>query len=300
MDIKRLEETRVIWDEEQVRFKEMGNITEVMHAEHRSHGGCIKKLDKDTYVDNRTGEVCEFKHLENRAQDLNNVAKSLSQGRDILNTNITDVTKCRWITFTYRENMTDPKRLCKDYAKCVRSLHNTFGDFEYITAAEPQGRGAWHLHAVFIFDHKAPYMENKVVAQAWKQGFVTVKRLDDVDNVGAYLTAYLGDMELSEATRDGMLNGNFSIKEIEVEEDGKKLTKRYVKGARLRMYPPGFHIFRWSKGIKKPTVSLMSYGRAKEKISSAKLTFSKSVVLDDSAKGFQNTLTYEYYNKIRG
>ena len=26
-------------------------------------------------------------------------------------------------------------------------------------------------------------MENKVVADLWKQGFVTVKRLDDVDNV---------------------------------------------------------------------------------------------------------------------
>lgn len=301
MEIKKLDTPLAISDGAIVRLKEMGNITEIMHSQHRSRGGYITKIDKDHYVDNRTGEFCEFKHLENRGQDLANVAKSLAQGRDLLNTNITDVNCCRWVTLTYAENMTDPKRLLRDFKVCMRSLRNTFGAFEYITAAEPQGRGAWHLHAVFIFDGKAPYMANDVVAKAWKQGFVTVKRLDDVDNVGAYLTAYLGDMELSEATQaDLVLRGKFTIKEVEyIDENGKQATKKYIKGARLCMYPPGFHIFRWSKGIKKPAVSLTSYEQAKEKISSAKLTFSKTVSLEDADNDFKNTITYEYYNSIK-
>lgn len=148
---------------------------------------------------------------------------------------------------------------------------------------------------------KAPYMENAVVRDCWKQGFVTVKRLDDVDNVGAYLTAYLGDMELSEASKADMaVSYSKGIKEVEYEdENGVKQTKKYIKGARLCMYPPGFHIFRWSKGIKKPDVSVVEYKKAKEKASSGKLTFTKTVALEDPESDFKNTLQYEYYNSMR-
>ena len=65
-------------------------------------------------------------------------------------------------------------------------------------------------------------MPNEVVADLWKQGFVTVKRLDDVDNVGAYLTAYLGDMELSEAHAQGITSGE--VKTVEYEENGEQKT----------------------------------------------------------------------------
>lgn len=302
MEIKKLTTPIRILDGDTVRLKEMGNITEIMFSKKRSLGGYITKIDKDHYVDNRTGEFLEFKHLENRAQDLANVAKSLARGRDILNANIVNVSYCRWVTFTYAENMTDSKRLLLDFQHCIRSLRKTFGNFEYITAAEPQGRGAWHLHAVFIFDHKAPYMPNDVVAKAWKQGFVAVKRLDNVDNVGAYLTAYLGDMELSEVFSVFHENTIYSsgVKEVDyVDENGLKRTKYYIKGARLCMYPPGFHIFRWSKGIKKPDISFVSYKTAKEKASSAKLTFTKTVSLEDVETTFKNTIQYEYYNSIR-
>lgn len=301
MEITKIENPIFISDNSIVRLKKCGNVTEIMYSEKRSKGGYITKLDKEHYCDNRTGEVFEFKHLENRAQDLSNVSKSLAQGRDLLNTNISDVSFCRWVTLTYADNMTDPKRLKKDFMLCMRSLRKIYGEFEYITAAEPQARGAWHLHAVFIFDYKAPYMENKVVADCWKQGFVTVKRLEEVDNVGAYLTAYLGDMELSEAQQANIyVNPNKELKTVDYEDDnGNKQSKRYVKGARLKMYPPGFHIFRWSNGIKKPVVSLTSYKQAKEKASSAKLTFTKTIALEDPEKDFKNNLQYEYYNSIR-
>lgn len=301
MKIERLEEQISIDPHNLVRLTEMGNITEIMYSEKRSHGGYITKLDADHYLDNRTGEYCEFKHTENRSENLASVAKSLKRLRDLLNANITDVTCCRWVTLTYAENMTDPKKLQKDFAHFNERCRKIFGHYEYITAAEPQGRGAWHLHCVFIFNGKAPYMENAVVRECWKQGFVTVKRLDDVDNVGAYLTAYLGDMELTEATEAGIsLQGSKGIKEVEYEdENGVKRTKKYIKGARLYMYPPGFNLYRKSKGIVNPTVSVVSYEKAKEKASSAKLTFSKTIALEDEESDFKNTLQYEYYNSIR-
>ena len=167
---------------------------------------------------------------------------------------------------------------------------------EYIIAAEPQGRGAWHLHCVFIFQEKAPYMKNETVANLWRQGFVMVKKLDDVDNVGAYLTAYLGDMEL---TADDQINDSSIIKEVEYEENGEKKTKRYIKGARMSLYPPGFNIFRYSRGIKKPIVEEMSYQDAREKACVGAQTFSKAVKIIDDESGFKDTLVYEYYNALR-
>lgn len=282
-----------------VRLKEAGNILEIMYSEKRSKGGYITKLDKDYFVDNRTGELKEFNHIENRSQDLSNVAKSLAHGRDMINANVIDVSHCRWITLTYAENMTDSKKLYYDFKNFNKRCRALFGHYEYIIAAEPQERGAWHLHCIFIFPDKAPFMPNDVVRDCWKKGFVTVKKIDNVDNVGAYLTAYLGDYELP-AVLENVKDLPYKIKEVEVaDENGVKKSKKYIKGGRLHLYPPGFHIFRWSRGVKKPEVSIVSYKEAKKKASAATLTFSKTVSLEDVETDFKNTLQYEYYNSKR-
>lgn len=296
---ERLKERVEIDPEHLVRLTEAGNITEIMYSEKRSRGGYIAKIDKDSYMDKRTGEVKAFEHIENRSQDLDNVAKSLKRLRDLLNANITDTSKCRWVTLTYKENMTDPQKLRIDFAHFNERLRKIYGRYEYITAAEPQGRGAWHLHCVFIFPDKAPYMDNQTVAQAWHKGFVTVKRLDNVDNVGAYLTAYLGDMELTDEQATKMPESVKGIKEITYKDsNGETQTKRYIKGARLCMYPPKFNIYRKSKGIKEPTVTVVPYRDAKQKVCCAEQTFSKTVALDDAEKKYHNVLQYEYYNSI--
>lgn len=300
MKVEKLKNSLPIPLNETVRLKEMGNVIEIMHSDKHSRGGYITKIDKDHYVLNETGELKKFKHIENRAQDLSNVAKTLSYGRDILNTNITDVVRCRWVTLTYAENMTNPKKLDNDFKNFNKRLRKQYGHYEYITAVEPQGRGAWHLHVVIIFDHPAPFIPNSDVANAWKQGFVKIKKLDNVDNVGAYLTAYLGDMELSEYIAEGGSLNAVNLKTIDVEDDtGQKNTKRFVKGGRLHMYPPGFRIFRWSKGIKKPAVTVTSYEQALEVVGSAKLTYEKSIALSDPEKDYHNILSYQYYNTIR-
>lgn len=287
--------------EKVVKVKECGNIIEVMSREHRSFGSPILKISAEEYVLVKTGEVKPFNHTESRADNLSMVARSLAYGRDMLNANITDVTMCRWLTLTYAENMTDPKRLYEDFKEFNRRARKKWGHYEYITAAEPQGRGAWHLHAVLIFDHKAPFMDNSEVAECWRNGFVTIKRLDQVDNVGAYLTAYLGDMELHECTAQGISVHGEGVKLVEYTEDGQKKSKAYIKGARMRLYPPQFHIFRWSRGCKKPIVEQMPYGQAqKEKALVGARTFRRAVLLEDEKSDFRDLVVYEYYNKCRG
>lgn len=303
MIIKRIEDNITVSPEQIIRVKKMGNITELFYQQKKSKGGSITKIDKDTYIDNNTGEIKEFNHIKNRSQDMDNIKKSMQKLRDLLNTNIINTKNVRWVTITYKENITDTKKLYNDFKNCIKKLREIYGHFEYINCIEPQGRGAWHCHIVFIFENQAPFIDSKILSKCWaNKGFVTIKRLDDVDNVGAYLTAYLGDVELTkENTGKQDLTGQ-NIKEVEViGEDGKPVKKKFIKGARLHMYPPGVHLYRCSKGIKKPVILQMKEQDAQKEIkaSGASLTFKNAVSIENPEKDFQNTLFYRYYNTLR-
>ena len=303
LKIEALEKNVRPTDYQEVRVKEMGNVIEIMYSDRKNHKIFIKKISDTEYIDLRTGEVKQCNKIDNRAGNLNSVRQSLSRLRDLLNTNITDVSKCRWVTLTYAENMTDSKRLYEDFKNFNKRMRYALSKdgykYEYIVCMEPQGRGAWHAHLVMIFEGQAPYIENKVMASIWGHGFVKVKKLEDVDNVGAYLTAYLGDMDISDAHNlsNEELNGmrSFGLKEVEV--DGIK--KSILKGARLHMYPPKFNLYRFSKGIKKPIVNYETEKKAQKKVSAGTLTFEKTIKLTDADSQFNNTINYRHYNLIR-
>lgn len=305
MEIRKVDDIDVK-DFQLVRVKEMGNVTELMFSESYKSECNIVKLSRDTYLDKRDGEIKEFQHIENRACDLKSISKSLGRLRDYLNTNITDVSRCRWVTLTYAENMTDTKKLYLDFRDFNKRLKYYLKQkYEYIVAMEPQGRGAWHCHIVLIFDSKAPYIPNDEMARIWGHGFTTTKKLDDVDNVGAYLTAYLGDMDVEEINSGAITLDHamklckHQVKEIEYEENGEQKKKAYIKGARLYLYPPQFNLYRCSRGIKKPIVTYQPEEMAQKKVSAATLTFQKTIQLSDAENDFSKTINYRYYNSIR-
>lgn len=284
---------------EVVRVKNCGRTIELMWSAHANHTCHITRLDSEHYIENDTGEVKQFQHIESRADDKNSVRGSLERLRDCLNTNISDVKNCRWVTFTYAENMTDSKRLKNDFKHFNERARKKYGHYEYIVAAEPQGRGAWHLHVVMIFDRQAPFIPNDELSRLWGQGFVTVKRLENVDNVGAYLTAYLGDMELSALLDLGVIPVDAQIKEVDcLDEGGQNIKKSIVKGARLHMYPPKFNLYRCSRGIKKPEITYETEKNAQKKACGGTQTFERTVMLSDGL-GFQNTINYRYFNMVQ-
>lgn len=296
MEIKKIDYTQP-QSNAVCKVKTTGNITEIMHSEKQSQGSHITKLSKDFYINNDTGEVKEFKHTENRSQSLVEVSRSLAFGRDLINTNCSIADNIKWCTLTYAENMRDDKQVYCDWKRTAQHLRRKYGHFEYIICIEPQQRGAWHIHAILIFESKAPFIPVDDFARIWGKGFCKLNAVTDCDNIGAYLSAYLGDIELTDFKGDV---SHYQVKECQfVDRDGKKQSKKFVKGARLFLYPAQMHIFRWSRGVKKPTVEHMSYEQAKEKVSGATLTYQKSIVLNDVETDFCNTLSYEYYNALR-
>ena len=289
-----------------VKVTEMGNVIEVQYMSRRNCKQTIQMLKGgEQFVICATGEIKDIEHHNTRKDNKKGLYKTFANARAVINANVTDVSKVRWCTLTYAENMTDPKRLYKDFHDFNLRFQyycktKGYSKPEYIVMMEPQGRGAWHAHLLYIWqDQKAPYISNQDFRELWGHGFVRIKKLDNVDNVGAYLTAYLGDMEIDEMDVSKAVGKQCKVVEVE-DEDGKKVKKAIVKGARLDLYPANFNMLRCSRGVKRPVAEMMSQEEASKKVSAATKTFESAIKLTDHENDFETVIIREQYNKVRG
>lgn len=289
-----------------VKVTEMGNVIEVQYMSRRNCKQTIQMLQGgEQFVICATGEIKDVEHHYTRKDNKKGLYKTFANARAVINANVTDVSKVRWCTLTYAENMTDPKRLYEDFRNFNWRFQyycktHGYSKPEYIVMMEPQGRGAWHAHLLYIWqDQKAPYISNQDFRELWGHGFVRIKKLDNVDNVGAYLTAYLGDMEIDEMDVSKAVGKQCKVVEVE-DEDGKKVKKAIVKGARLDLYPANFNMLRCSRGVKRPVAEMMSQEEASKKVSAATKTFESAIKLNDHENDFETVIIREQYNKVRG
>lgn len=288
-----------------VKVTDMGNIKEIMYLEKRcSNPIQIKKISKNEYVVLSTGEVQEFKSTNNRSEGVKSLRRTFKCIRELINTNFIGLANELCFTITYKENVTDPKVLYKDFDKFIKKLKYKYKSVDYINVVEPQGRGAWHCHILLRFnDYNKIYIPNKEIASMWGHGFVKVKAIKkDIDNLGAYLSAYLGDIELNEENimkclNDGSIKIGQPLNVKEVDVDGVK--KKFLKGGRLHFYPTGMNIYRCSRGIKRPTVVHMSYEQAKKIVGAGTPTYSSCTIIQDDDGNTVNSIIHEQYNLKR-
>jgi len=303
MRIERLAKNIRPSPDQNVQVKLMGNICELKHMQKEPQAH-IRKLDKDNYIDLTTGEVKEFQHHEKRIDDFTSISQSLKRLRELINCNATtDVKKCKWLTLTYAENQKDTERLYKDFKYFNSRLRyflnkNGHPPYNYLAVAEPQKRGAWHLHVFMIFSCNAPFIHYDVIKNAWQKGAIQIKAMDNIDNVGAYLTPYLTDIDIVDCVNDKNLKIN-DIREVEeVDEGGNKVDKAYIKGGRLKLYPAGMRLYRASRGIKRPVVYECTEKQAIQSVEGAALTYEKTIkIYDEKADTVINVINYRQYNK---
>lgn len=312
MEIKKVKDHMLFAPRAPSKITKMGNITDLVVSDTISTEPICIKISKNNYMNTKTGEVLECKHITNRAQCYDSLRKTMRNIREIINCNVTNPSQVRWITLTYKDNVTDNKRLYKDFEKFWKRFTyyvetNGIDKPEYITVVEPQGRGAWHVHGLLIWAGKAPYIANEVLAQIWGKGFVSIKQPKNCDNLGAYFSAYLSNVPVEDIQRLPTLEqtkayvaascvGSVEPEDV-VSEDGT--SKKVIKGARLAMYPPGMHIYRHSKGIKKPEVVRTTYDKARAYLADSTETFSQAYEIVDEAGNCVNRILKASYNSKR-
>ena len=93
----------------------------------------------------------------------------------------------KFLTLTFAENVTDLDYARYEFEKFVKRVKTRCSNFQYIEVVEFQKRGAIHFHILC----NLPYVDVNELAEVWKHGFIKLNRLDNVDNVGAYITKYM-------------------------------------------------------------------------------------------------------------
>jgi len=278
----------------------MNHLVEVQHMEKMNRTNHIQKLDKERYLNLKTGEIGEFKKGEVRSDSLNSLRQTFKKLRYLINNNYVGAGHELFITLTYKENMTDNKRLYSDFDKFMKRFRyqysKKFGSIDYMTVVEPQERGAWHHHLLVRFNDMVGskvYIPNNDVAALWGHGFTNMHSLNGVDNIGAYLSAYLADVELTDDNVGIAFDENVEV--VSKVVDGQE--KKFIKGGRLHLYPSGMNLYRKSKGIQMPVREEMKYGDIKKVVGSEKPHYVKTLVVEQD--DFKNTITYEQYNTKR-
>ncbi|MCK3976781.1 replicative protein [Streptococcus suis] len=191
----------------------------------------IKVIEGRRYVNLQTGEILDMDTSnQTRLDNIKSTKQTMKKLRRLVAHNFTGGSNQLWVTLTYREHVTSPSYVYKDFKAFIRKLRASFGNVEYIAVIEPQASGRWHLH-VLLKNDSTLLIPNEDMAKLWSKGFTKTKRLRRADKVGNYLIAYLSNLQLGDENSEN---------------------KSVVKGARLYMYPKGIRIYRTSRGIEKP------------------------------------------------
>lgn len=284
-----------------VKLKRMKNVVEIVSQDKKLNGfDQIQKISKTEYVVKETGEIFEYSLSQNKSENIASLKRTFRRIRDLINNNFDGSQNELHVTLTYAENMIDTKRLYRDFDSFWKRFKRKYGKgFDYLAIVEPQARGAWHFHVLLRANETDKiYIPNKEIAELWRHGFTSTKPTHGVDNMGAYITAYLADLELNEENAKTMSFEGLKNSEIKfVEIDGQE--KRFIKGARVHMYPTGMNIVRSSRGIIAPEVEELTYKSAKKIVGDGAPNYSTTTTIYDGENNQLNRITYEQYNLKR-
>lgn len=191
-----------------------------------------------------------------RTDNISTLKKSFKRNRDIINCNFFGNNNELFLTLTYRDRKRgkDIKKVNADFDRFVkrikRKTHVNTASLVWFSALEPQADGTWHLHCLLKWkDRNRIFIANTMLAALWGCGFTKTTAIDNVTNIGAYLTAYLTNVVVDSTEENEM-------------KDSTTWTANHEhmieKSGRLGYYHAFTHVGRHSRNCKQPQISYMS------------------------------------------
>lgn len=142
-------------------------------------------------------EKTEAEKLEIKKRSIHRTRGNLrrlinSNNRQLFDNN-EEIQVPKFVTLTFEENIQDLTSANKIYTKFIKRFnYKIFGvkesKLKYTVVPEFQKRGAVHYHVIF---YNLPWFDSNLLAEIWNQGFIKIKDISEVDNVGAYMTKYM-------------------------------------------------------------------------------------------------------------
>lgn len=208
-----------------------GDIIEIYNYDR----GYLKGYENKIANTGRKKDYESENYAEHRKQVLQRAKREL---RRLINANVGQYGKeftSKFLTLTFSDNVTDLDIANYEFEKFIKRLnykvYNTKkANLKYTAVIEFQKRGAIHYHIII---YNMPYIKANEIANCWDNGFIKINKIDDIDNVGAYVAEYLGDDEKGQGhnIEDNRLKGRksyFSSKGLfkPVEITDKKIVEQ--------------------------------------------------------------------------
>jgi len=209
-----------------------GDILEIYEYEH----GYLKGFKMpDNEIKGSIDNISPKDKEDSRERALSRAKKDL---RRLINSNVGQYGReftAKFLTLTFGENITDIDRANYEFTKFIKRLNYYLfrtkkANLKYTTVIEFQKRGAIHYHTII---YNMPYVKANDIANVWENGFIKINKIDEVDNVGAYVGEYLGQAEKGQGhdPEDDRLQGRKSyfssrglLKPIEITD--KKIVEQ--------------------------------------------------------------------------
>lgn len=153
-----------------------------------------KKPKKQKPHDPETGEILTVDSPKTDAREAN-CRRARNELRRTILANFDNGSK--FVTLTFAENLTDVNQANAQFKRFIQRMRRRHGDFKYAAVIEFQERGAVHYHMI----SDLPYIPKPKLADIWGHGFVRINEISHVDNVGAYITAYMTKDNLDDRLR---------------------------------------------------------------------------------------------------
>lgn len=142
------------------------------------------------------------------------ISRQRKRIRQLVNTNMTE--RSSFLTLTFSENLLDETKAKREMAKFFMRLkyHYPAVKHDYLAVWERQKRGAVHFH-IILFD--VPKIPLRALNKIWGHGYVKINKINNVDNVGAYVCKYLSkDLDLDEKKSSRRYTTSRGLKEPQI------------------------------------------------------------------------------------
>jgi hypothetical protein len=198
-----------------------GDVIEIYEYEkpvlkgYKSNGGRDKKADEEGKEKNRKDA------LRRARQDV----------RRIVNANVGSYGKehtAKFLTLTFRDHVTDLDQAHYEFKKFIQRMNYMLfgvksGNLRYTTIVEFTKKGRVHYHVII---YNIPFTHVDLIGKTWGNGWVWINKIDNVDNVGAYVCKYLTKAQDDERLRGRKcyFNSRGLFKPVVIEDEKKTET----------------------------------------------------------------------------
>lgn len=208
------------------------NSAEITALKYSPYDFKCLKMSGSTYLNQRTGEILDYSRTDDNTKSLDSMRKAFKRLNHLIIDNFSGGQSEIFLTLGYEYQMSNVKRLSRDFNLFWRKLKRRYADCEYISVAEYKGNKSLHLHILIkSLSNKKLFFDRDLLIKLWGQSDVYIERIPktkDVERIAKYLNPFTNPKKFQ----------------------------------RLPYYTRNFRIYNSSHGIRKPETIKMSFGEA--------------------------------------